>query len=91
MANIKSAKKRIGVTLKKRQNNVVIKTKMRSAIKKFESAIAEISLDSAKEELKKASKLIDKAVTKGVVHKNMAARKKSRLAQSLNKLLKEKA
>lgn len=87
MANIKSAIKRIAVADKKRNRNVVIKSNLKTAIKKFENAVNNTNIDLAKEELVKASRVLDKAVSKGIIHKNKAARKKSRLALRLNKLL----
>ncbi|OEH86130.1 30S ribosomal protein S20 [Desulfuribacillus stibiiarsenatis] len=86
MANIKSAKKRIAVNEKKRVRNVVIKSKLKTAIKKFETAVIDTNVDVAKQEFLNATKTLDKAVTKGIIHKNLAARKKSRLALRLNKL-----
>ncbi len=86
MANIKSAKKRIAVSAKKQTRNVVLKSKLKTAIKKFEAAVNDTNIEVAKQEYLNASKTLDKAVSKGIVHKNMAARKKSRLALRLNKL-----
>ncbi|OEF96247.1 30S ribosomal protein S20 [Desulfuribacillus alkaliarsenatis] len=86
MANIKSAKKRISVTARKHERNVVIKSKLKTAIKKFETAVNDTNLELAQQELLQATKTLDKAVSKGIIHKNLAARKKSRLANRLNKL-----
>ena len=72
MANIKSAKKRIKVT------------ETKTAIKNFEAAVTSNNAEEAKTSFVKASKSLDMAAQKGVVHKNMAARKKSRLAAKLN-------
>lgn len=91
MANIKSAKKRISVIAKKQARNVVIKSKLKTAIKKFETAVNDTNVESAQQELLNAIKTLDKAVTKGIIHKNLAARKKSRLSIRLNKLLAAKA
>ena len=77
MANIKSAKKRIKVTEKKTLQNRMIKSALKTAIKKFEAAVAANNVEEAKA-------LFVKAAQKGTVHKNMAARKKSRLAAKLN-------
>lgn len=84
MANIKSAKKRILVAEKKTARNRMVKSALKTAIKKFEAAVSANSADEAKDLFVKASKSLDMAAQKGVVHKNMAARKKSRLAAKLN-------
>lgn len=84
MANIKSAKKRIKVTEKKTAQNRMIKSALKTAIKNFEAAVAANNAEEAKTSFVKASKSLDMAAQKGVVHKNMAARKKSRLAAKLN-------
>ena len=84
MANIKSAKKRIKVTEKKTLNNRMVKSALKTAIKKLEVAIAANNAEEAKVLSVKATKSLDMAASKGVIHKNMAARKKSRLAAKLN-------
>lgn len=81
MANIKSAKKRIKVTAVKTAQNRMIKSALKTAIKKFEAATAK---EEATVLFNQAVKALDMAAQKGVVHKNMAARKKSRLAAKLN-------
>jgi len=91
MANIKSAKKRIAVSEKKQKRNVVIKSNLKTAIKKFETAVNDTNIELAKQELLNATKTLDKAVTKGIIHKNLAARKKSRLTLRLNKLVSAQA
>ena len=83
MANIKSAKKRIKVTEKKTLQNKMVKSALKTAIKKFESVAAN-NVEEAKALFVKAAKSLDMAAQKGTVHKNMAARKKSRLAAKLN-------
>ena len=83
MANIKSAKKRILVTEKKTARNRMVKSALKTAIKKFEAAVSANNAEEAKELFSKATKALDMAAQKGVVHKNMAARKKSRLAAKL--------
>jgi small subunit ribosomal protein S20 len=87
MANIKSAKKRIAVSEKKQKRNIVIKSNLKTAIKKFETAVNDTNIELAKQELINATRTLDKAVTKGIIHKNLAARKKSRLTLRLNKLV----
>ena len=77
MANIKSAKKRILVNKTKRDENLPIKSTMKTAVKK---AIVNPSEETAKE----ATKRIDKALSSGIIKKNKAARLKSRVAKKLN-------
>ena len=84
MANIKSAKKRIKVTETKTLNNRMIKSALKTAIKKFETAVEAKNNEEAKALYTSVVKSLDMAASKGVVHKNMAARKKSRLATKLN-------
>lgn len=84
MANIKSAKKRIKVTEVKTLRNRMVKSALKTTIKKFEAAVAANNVEEAKTLFVGASKALDMATSKGIVHKNMAARKKSRLAAKLN-------
>lgn len=86
MANIKSAKKRIDVTAVRTARNKAIKSKVKTAMKKVEAAIAANDKAAATEALKIATVEISKAASKGVYHKNNAARKISRLATAVNKL-----
>lgn len=86
MANIKSAKKRILVNEKKAERNKSIKSKVKTMIKKVDAAVATGDKELAKASMLTASSEIDKACSKGVYHKNTAARKVSRLANSVNKL-----
>lgn len=86
MANIKSAKKRIDVTATRTARNKAIRSKVKTAIKKVEAAIAENNKAVAETALKAATTEINKACSKGVYHKNNAARKVSRLASAVNKL-----
>lgn len=86
MPNIKSAIKRVKVSEKRRLRNASHKSALRTAVKAFETAAAGSNVETAKAALIAASKKLDKAVTKGLVHKNAAARKKSRLAKKLNAL-----
>lgn len=84
MPNIKSAKKRVLVTKTKAARNKSANSALKTAIKKANAAIETNAPD--KEALVKAAMVtIDKAVTKGLIHKNNAARKKSALAIRLNK------
>ena len=84
MANIKSAMKRAKTNEIKRVRNKMIKTNLKSTIKKFDVAFAEDNKDDAQEAFYAASIKLDKAVSKGVMHKNSAARKKSILAKKVN-------
>ncbi|MFZ5641310.1 MAG: 30S ribosomal protein S20 [Bacillota bacterium] len=84
MPNIKSAKKRVEVIKKRTLKNAPIKSAVKTSVRKFEEALT-AAPEQAKTTLTKAVEAIDKAVTKGVLHKNTAARKKSRLAKKLNK------
>ena len=84
MANIKSAKKRILVAEKKTARNKMIKSALKTTIKKFEAAVEANNAAEAQESFVKVTNALDMAAQKGVVHKNMAARKKSRLAAKLN-------
>lgn len=86
MANIKSSKKRILVTQTKTARNKSIRTKVKTATKKVLAAIEAGDKDAATTALKTATIEIDKACTKGVFHKNNAARKVSRLNLAVNKL-----
>ena len=84
MANIKSAKKRIKVTETKTLRNRMIKSALKTTLKKFEIALATGNKETATAAFTTAGKALDMAASKGVVHKNMAARKKSRFALKLN-------
>ena len=86
MANIKSAKKRVLIAERNRLRNVAVKSSIKTALKK----VLELAKGDDKEDLNsaisKAYQLCDKAVSKGVLHKNTAARKKSRLVLAVNKI-----
>ena len=84
MPNIKSAKKRVKVIEKKTLRNNMIKSTYKTAVKKFEQAVEAGNVEEAKTLFSEATKKIDQACTKGVIVKNTAARKKSRLAKMLN-------
>ena len=86
MANIKSAKKRILVNRTKAERNKSIRSAVKTSIKKVEAAVAAKDKEAASAALKKAISTIDKDSTKGVYHKNNAARKVSRLAKAVNTL-----
>ena len=86
MANIKSAKKRILVIETKTLRNKVIKTKIKTLTKKLEAAIAAGDKAQAQERLKLTVSEINKAASKGVYHKNNAARKVARLSKAVSKM-----
>lgn len=83
MPNIKSAMKRVSVTKVKTAKNTIKKSALKTAVKKAGETIAKKDA-SAAEVLKDTAKIIDKAAAKGLLHKNTAARRKSRLARELN-------
>lgn len=85
MANIKSAKKRVLVAQRNNERNTAFKTSIKTAVKKALAAVNG-SEDELKAALSNVYKLCDKAVSKGILHKNTAARKKSRLTLAVNKL-----
>jgi small subunit ribosomal protein S20 len=84
MANIKSSIKRIRVTETKTMRNKMVKSALKTSIKKYEAAVAEGNKESAAVLFTAATKSLDMASSKGIIHKNMASRKKSRLAAKLN-------
>lgn len=86
MPNIKSAIKRVKTNEKRRALNASQKSALRSAVKSADLAVAGTDVEAAKAALIVATKKLDKAVTKGLIHKNAASRKKSRLAKRLNAL-----
>ena len=86
MANHKSAEKRVRQTLKRNEINRSNRSKLRTSIKKLRSAIAGHDKNDSTELLAPTVALIDKAVNKGVIHKNTAARYKSRLTKHVNEL-----
>ena len=86
MPNIKSQVKRVKTNEKRRQFNASYKASMRTAIKNVEVAIENKNVEAAKEAYNTANKKLDKAVAKGICHKNFAARQKSRLSKNINGL-----
>ncbi|UNC93247.1 30S ribosomal protein S20 [Candidatus Contubernalis alkaliaceticus] len=85
MPNTRSAAKRVKTNLIRAKRNKSVKTVLKSSIRRFQEAINSDNVEEAKTALVKACKVIDKAVVHGVIHKNNASRKKSRLARMLNK------
>lgn len=83
MPNIKSAKKRVLVIQKKNLENRIIRSQMNNAVKNYNNAIDTLALNDAEKMLPGVMSIIDKAVSKGVIHKNNAANKKSALSKRL--------
>jgi small subunit ribosomal protein S20 len=86
MPNIKSAKKRVKVTSAKTLQNQMFRSQMRTMIKKYDAALAAGDKEQATAAYKLAVKKIDQAVSRGILHKNNAARKKSQFTVKLNKM-----
>ena len=84
MANIKSAKKRIKVIETKTLRNKMVKSKLKTIIKKLEAAVAAGDKAAANEALPVAIAEIEKAASKGIFHKNAAARKVSHITKAVN-------
>jgi len=86
MPNIKSAMKRDALSKQFRNKNRADKTALKTVLKKFDAALVAGEKAAAAESYKEAVKAVDKAVAKGLLHKNNAARKKSAMTIKLNKL-----
>ena len=86
MANSKSAKKRVTVAERNRVRNQAVKTRIKTMAKKVLATVEDQNLEAAKAALSIAYKELDKAVTKGIIKKNTASRKKARLAAKVNSL-----
>ncbi|MFD9894829.1 30S ribosomal protein S20 [Amycolatopsis sp. NPDC059027] len=86
MANIKSQIKRITTNEKARQRNQAIRSSVKTAIRKFREAAESGDKAKAVELQREAAKKLDKAVTKGVIHANQAANKKSAMAKRANSI-----
>jgi len=86
LANIKSAIKRARKAKVRTLRNRTIKSTVKTVIKRFEEAVKAANVEEAKATLNKAIKTIDKAAAKGILHKNNAANKKSRLTKMYNKI-----
>lgn len=84
MPNIKSSERSVKTDAERRAKNFAAKSTVKSAFRKVAEAVHTGKADEAKAFLTNASSTIDKAVAKGVIHKNAAARKKSRLARKVN-------
>jgi small subunit ribosomal protein S20 len=86
LANHKSALKRIRSSEKKRQRNRVVRTRARTEVKKARYQIEHGNLEDARAATLQAIRALDKAAVKGVIHKNNASRRKSRLMKHLAQL-----
>ena len=86
MANIKSQEKRNRTNERRRLRNKSVKSSLHTAIRRFREAAESGDKDKATELLASTNRKLDKAASKGVIHKNQAANKKSALALTLNKL-----
>ncbi|MDQ4038873.1 MAG: 30S ribosomal protein S20 [Actinomycetota bacterium] len=83
MANIKSQIKRIKTNEKARQRNAAVRSSLKTSVRKFRAAAEAGDASAANEELLKASRQLDKAASKGVIHKNQAANRKSAMAKKI--------
>ena len=86
MANIKSQIKRIRTNEKRRQRNLAIKSELKTLVRKTREAVEAGDKEAAIEALRVASRKLDKAVSKGVIHRNQAANRKSKLARRVQSL-----
>ncbi len=86
MANIKQQKKRVLTNEKRRLRNKSVRSATRTEMRKFREAVESGDKAAAEAQLRVASRKLDKAVTKGVYHRNSAANKKSNMARALNKM-----
>lgn len=86
MANIKSQKKRILTNEKARLRNVAVRSEVKTVVRSVNEAVVAGDKDKATDALRLAGKKLDKAVSKGVLHKNNAANRKSALAKKVNAL-----
>ena len=86
MANIKSAKKRILVSNAKALRNRMLKTQLKTVIKKYDLAVASGDKVAASEAYRLAVKKVDQAVAHGILHKNNAAHKKSAFTKKFNEM-----
>lgn len=85
MPNSKSAEKRVKVNASKRMRNVRDRSSLKTAVKRFDQALNQ-DQEAAPAKLNNAIKALDKAASKGIIHKNAAARRKSRLTKKMNRV-----
>ena len=86
MANIKSQIKRIRTNDKRRQRNLAVKSELKTLVRRTREAVEAGDKEAAIEALRIASRKLDKAVSKGVIHRNQAANRKSKLARRVQSL-----
>ena len=86
MANIKSQIKRTRTNEKRRQRNLAVKSELKTLVRKTREAVEAGDKEAAIEALRVASRKLDKAVSKGVIHRNQAANRKSKLARRVQSL-----
>jgi small subunit ribosomal protein S20 len=86
VANIKSQIKRIGQNEKRRVRNKAVKSELKTAVRRFREAADAGDAETARTALRSASRLLDKAASKGVIHANQAANRKSAMAARANSL-----
>jgi small subunit ribosomal protein S20 len=85
LPNTKSAEKRIRQNVKRTARNRRMKSMVKTSIRRFEEAVKSGDTDTAQNTLLSATRQLDKAAAKGIIHKNTAARKKSQLTRTLNR------
>ena len=86
MANIKSQKKRIVTAEKARMRNKAVRSELKTAVKRVRAAVEANDAELAQAEANKAGKLLDKAASRGIIHKNQAAQRKSGVQKLVNKI-----
>lgn len=86
MANIKSQKKRIVTAEKARMRNKAVRSELKTAVKRVRAAVEANDAELAQAEANKTGKLLDKAASKGIIHKNQAAQRKSGVQKLVNKI-----
>ena len=86
MANIKSQKKRIVTAEKARMRNKAVRSELKTAVKRVRAAVEANDAELAQAEANKAGKPLDKAASKGIIHKNQAAQRKSGVQKLVNKI-----
>jgi small subunit ribosomal protein S20 len=84
VANIKSQIKRVKTNEKRRQRNKSVRSEVRTAVRKFREAVEAGNTEEVTELQRAASRALDKAASKGVIHKNQAANRKSAMAKRIN-------
>jgi len=86
VAKSKTPAKRARRAEANRVRNKAQKSRLKTAIRKYDATIKEVNVDAAGDNLQQAISLIDKSVSKGIMHKNTAARRKSKLAKKFNQI-----